>query len=60
MSIHFFLLTNNETRVQKLDCRKLDEDILTFYPNVSLPCCVAGKMQNNFKNYISLMMAISD
>lgn len=44
----FFLLTNNETR-EKLDGRKLNEDILTFYPNVLCHAVLLVKCRIIFK-----------
>ena len=40
----FTHLTDNESEVQKLDGKKLNQDILTFYKNISLPYCAADKM----------------
>ena len=44
MSITYFILTDNEIEVEKLDGKKLNQDILTFFINISLPYHAADKM----------------
>ena len=44
MSITYFILTDNEIEVEKLDGKKLNQDILTFDINISLLYHAADKL----------------